>query len=155
MTYQALLKALEETESEYVEGKANIRAKAAAVMDENSIAELKDKIEVLTMVVKSGNVVNTRTKPPGLPKPKSGNRYLQKNGAVSTNSPTKGKGPTTSAAGPFKMGQKPIQCYNCGGWGHGWMNCPTKGNVDWRSLNRAEPPPEGTAPAPIPNPKTS
>ena len=155
VTYQALLKALEETESEYVEGKASIRAKAAAVTDENSIAELKDKIEVLTMVVKSGNVVNARTKPPGSPKPKSGNKYLQKNGAVSTNSLTKGKGPATSAAGPFKMGQKPIQCYNCGGWGHGWRNCPTKGNVDWRSLNRAEPPPEGTAPAPTPNPKTS
>ena len=63
VTYQALLKALEETESEYVEEKASIQAKAAAVMDENSIAELKDKIKVLMMVVKSGNVVNTRTKP--------------------------------------------------------------------------------------------
>ena len=155
VTYQALLKALEETESEYIEGKASIRAKATAVMDKNSIAELKDKIEVLTTVVKSGNVVNARTKPPGSLKPKSGNRYLQKNGAVSTNSPMKGKGPATSAAGPFKMGQKPIQCYNCGGWGHGWRNCTTKGNMDWRSLNRAEPPPEGTAPAPTPNPKTS
>ena len=63
VTYQALLKALEETESEYIEGKASIQAKAAAVMDENSIAELKDKIEVLTMVVKSGNIVNTRPSP--------------------------------------------------------------------------------------------
>ena len=106
MTYQALLKALEETESEYVEGKASIQAKATAVMDENSIAELKDKIEVLATVVKSGNMVNARTKPLGSPKPKSGNRYLQKNGAVSTNSLMKGKGPATSAAGPFKIGQK-------------------------------------------------
>ena len=155
MTYQALLKAFEETESEYVEGKASIRAKAAAVMDETGIAELKDKIEALTTVVKSSNVVNAGTKPPGSPKPKYGNKFQQKNGTVSANSPSKGKGPTTSAAGPFKTGQKPIQCYNCEGWGHGWRNCPMKGNVDWRSLSRAEPPPEGTAPAPTPNPKTS
>ena len=49
-------------------------------MDENSIAELKDKIEVLMTVVKSGNVVNARAKPPESPKPKSGDRYLQKMG---------------------------------------------------------------------------
>ena len=31
----------------------------------------------------------------------------------------KGKGLGTPAAGPPKGNQKPIQCYNCGGWGHG------------------------------------
>ena len=56
-----------------------------------------------------------------------------------TNSPKKTRGPGINAAGPYKPGQKPIQCYNCGGWGHGWRNCPTAmGNIDWRSLNRAE-----------------
>ena len=76
VTYQAHLKALEETESEYIEGKASIRAKAAAVMDETGIAELKDNIEALTTVVKSSNVVNAGTKPPGSPKPKYRNCLL-------------------------------------------------------------------------------
>ena len=150
MTYQALLKAIEETESEYGEGRATVRAKSATVADNTGIAELKDKIEALTTVVKNSNVVGMGTRPPGSLKPKPGNfhKSQRKDGVISTNSPLKGKGPITSAAGPFKEGQKPMQCYNCGGWGHGWRNCPTVGNMDWRSLNRAKPPPIGKAPVP-------
>ena len=40
-------------------------------------------------------------------------------------SPYKGQGPTTLVAGPFKNGQKPYQCYNCGGWGHSYRQCPS------------------------------
>ena len=149
VTYQALLKAIEETESGYGEGRATVRAKSATVADDTGIAELKDKIEALTTMGKNSNVVGMGTRPPGSPKPKPGNfhKSQRKDGVISTNSPSKGKGPVTSAAGPFKEGQKPMQCYNCGGWGHGWRNCPTMGNVGWRSLNRAKPPPIGNAPA--------
>ena len=42
-------------------------------------------------------------------------------------SPRKGKG-------PLKPGQKPIKCYRCDGWGHGWRECPTLENLNWREL---------------------
>ena len=155
VTYQALLKAIEEMESEYGEGRATVRAKSATVAEDTGIAGLKEKIEARTTVVKSSNIVSTGMKPLGSPKPKHGNfhKFQQKDGTIPSNSPLKGKGPITSAAGPFKEGQKPIQCYNCGGWGHGWRNCPTTGNVDWRSLNRAKPPLIGNVPAPNQTPK--
>ena len=73
MTYQTLLKAIEETESEYGEGRATVRAKSATVAEDTGIVELKEKIEALTTVVKSSNVVSTGMKPPGSLKPKHGN----------------------------------------------------------------------------------
>ena len=114
MTYQVLLKAIEETESEYREGKATAQAKSATVADETGIAELKDQIEALTTVVKSSNVISVGTKPPRSPKPKHGNfdKFQWKDGTILSNSLSKGKGPVMSAAGPFKEGQKLIQCYN-------------------------------------------
>ena len=42
-------------------------------------------------------------------------------------SPRKGKGVP-------KSGQKPIKCYRCDGWGHGWKECPTPENLNWREL---------------------
>ena len=36
--------------------------------------------------------------------------------------------------GPLKPGQKPIKCYMCDGWGHGWRECPTLENLNWREL---------------------
>ena len=71
--YQALLKAIEETESEYGEGRATVRAKSVTIAEDTGIAELKEKIQALTTVVKSSNVVSTGTKPPRSPKPKHGN----------------------------------------------------------------------------------
>ena len=79
--------------------------------DETGIAELKDKIEALTTIVKSSNIISAETKPPGSPKPKHGNfhKFQWKDGMVPSNSPSKGKGPIMSAARPFKEGQKLIQ----------------------------------------------
>ena len=51
------------------------------------------------------------------------------------------KGPQPSAAGPFQPNQKPMQCYKCEGWGHGWRECATKGNVDWGRVH-GEPTPK-------------
>ena len=56
--------------------------------------------------------------------------------------PRKGKGPAASAAGLFKPGQKPLQCYKCGGWGTHIQGMCLVGGIDWRGLNRAAPPPE-------------
>ena len=118
--YQALLKAIEETESEYRKGRATVKAKSATVAEDTGIVELKEKIETITTVVKSSNVVSTGTKPPRSPKPKHGNfhKFQQKDGMIPSNSPSKGKGPITSAAGPYKEGQKPIvlQLRRMGTW---------------------------------------
>ena len=45
------------------------------------------------------------------------------------------KRPSTSSAGPFKLGQNPLECYKCEGWGHDWRECLTKGNVDWGRID--------------------
>ena len=66
--------------------------------------------------------------------------------------PTKYKGPTTSAAGPFKgKNGKPIRCWHCwGSWGHTTRECPTQGNFNWRELSgAANPPKDATKPTQI------
>ena len=54
----------------------------------------------------------------------------------------KEKGPGTPATDQSKRSQKPILCYNLGGWGHEWRECPSKGNFNWRELSGAQVPPE-------------
>ena len=63
--------------------------------------------------------------------------------------PTKYRGPTSSAAGPFRgKNGKPIRCWQCGGWGHTTRECPTQGNLNWRELSgAANPPKEPVRPA--------
>ena len=58
-------------------------------------------------------------------------------------SPQKGKGIS-------KPGQKPMKCYRCDGWGHGWKECPTLENLNWRELVGAAVPsnPEGSGSIP-------
>ena len=34
----------------------------------------------------------------------------------------------------LKPGQKPLQCFRCEGWGHGWCECLTLENFNWREL---------------------
>ena len=143
VTYLALLAALEDTENEYCEVRTAIKSKSTVVEGETGITDLREKIEALTTVVKSSNIA---TKSAESPKLKF--RFQKKDGQSPSNSPAKGRGPGTTAAGPFKMGQKPIQFYNCRGWGNGWRNCPTTGNVDWSSLNRAKALPTGSDSAP-------
>ena len=36
--------------------------------------------------------------------------------------------------GPLKPGQKPIKCYRCDDWSHGWRECPTPENLNWKEL---------------------
>ena len=61
-----------------------------------------------------------------------------------TNSPRdspKSKGPGITFAGPFREGRHPLQCHNCGGWGHVKRECSTQGNVNWEKLNWVKPTP--------------
>ena len=34
----------------------------------------------------------------------------------------------------LRPGQKPLQCFRCEGWGHGWHECLTLENFSWREL---------------------
>ena len=34
----------------------------------------------------------------------------------------------------LRLGQKPLQCFRCEGWGHGWHESPTPENLSWREL---------------------
>ena len=113
VTYQILLAAMEETESEYGDMRSMARSKGATVWEEG-IAELKELIEALTTVVKSSSVPGKFGSPM-----KNKYKFQKKDGTSAPNSPKKTRGPGTSATVPYKLGQKPIQCYNCGGWGHG------------------------------------
>ena len=50
-------------------------------------------------------------------------------------SPQKGfQGSCRKGKEPLKPGQKPVKCYRCDGWGHGWRECPTPENLNWREL---------------------
>ena len=37
----------------------------------------------------------------------------------------------------LRPGQKPLQCFQCEGWGHGWHECLTPENFNWRELIEA------------------
>ena len=51
------------------------------------------------------------------------------------NSPQKGfQGSPRKGKGPLNLVQKPIKCYSCDSWGHGWKECPMTENLNWRKL---------------------
>ena len=103
MTYQALLAALQETENEYFEVRAAVKSKSTVVEEETGITDLREKIEALTTVVKSSNIAMKSAESPKLKF-----RFQKKDGQSPSNSLVKGRGPGTTAAGPFKMGQNPF-----------------------------------------------
>ena len=139
VTYEEFLSERLEAEKEYCPSKSmTVKSKAAVVESKASpsLQKLMEEISALTTtVVKSASMGTPKTKTPN-PKTKvnplkgNGNKGSNANG----NSPRKGKGPAASAAGPFKPGQRPLQCYKCGGWGHTYKECPSQGGIDWRGL---------------------
>ena len=146
VTYEELLSETLEAEKDCCPSKSTtVKSKPAVVESEASpsLQKLTQEISALTTVVKSASMGTPKMKPPNH-KTKinslkgNGNKDSKTNG----NSPRKGKGPTASAAGPFKPGQKPLQCYKCGGWGYTYKECPSQGGIDWKGLTRAVPLPE-------------
>ena len=146
VTYEELLSETLEAEKDCCSSKStSVKSKAAIVESEaqSSLQKLTEEISALTTVVKYASMGTLKTKTSNHKTKISsliGNGNKGSN--ASGNSPRKGKGPAASAAGPFKSGQKPLQCYKCGGWGHTYKECALQGGIDWRGLNGAALPPE-------------
>ena len=145
-TYESLLAAIKEAEIEWMESKGQVRMKAATVVDRSEeIEELKQKLEKLTATVKSNTLRGARPNKDKKENPHSSSP--PKNKSLRKEDPrTVSKGPATTSAGPFKPSQKPFQCHKCHGWGHGWRECATKGNMDWARIYGESDPKEKTTP---------
>ena len=145
-TYDSLLAAIKEAEIEWMESRGQFRMKSATLIDRSQeIEERKQKLEKLTATVQSNLLKGM------LPKKDKKDDSL-KTGSPKTKSPRKddprnmSKGPATPSAGPLKLNQTPFQCHKCQGWGHGWRECATKGNMDWARIYGESDPKEKTIP---------
>ena len=120
MTYEVLLAAMKKAETEWSKTRAQFRMKGAAVVEKKELDELKERLDRLQTTVKSATAKAEKDK-----------KKTPKTSPCRDDPRKATKGPHTSSAGPFRPDQKPMQCFKCEGWGHGWRECVTKGNVDW------------------------
>ena len=145
-TYESLLAVIKEAEIEWMESKGQFCMKSAILVDHSEeIEELKQKLEKLTATIKSNTFKGARPKrdkketPMGSSSPK--NKSPRKEDPRNMS-----KGLATTSAQPFKPNQKLFQCHKCQGWGHGWRECATKGNMDWVRIYEESDPKEKTIP---------
>ena len=127
-TYDVLLAAIKDAETEWLEVRGQLHLKSAVVTEKSEIEELRQKLDKLQATVKA---VTTKKEKEKKKTPKTSPRKEDPRKQV--------KGPSTSAAGPFKPDQKPMQCYKCEGWGHGWRECATKGSWGTRPQGSRNP----------------
>ena len=133
--YEEFLATVYEAETEGTEGKVlNVKAKAMTVKkvvekkEPTNLQDLKQQIELLATIMKSAMMGNVRPKEgEGISSPKKNEMFQNSPKKAFQGSPKKGKGVP-------KPRQKPIRCYRCDGWGHGWKECPTLENLNWREL---------------------
>ena len=117
-----------------------LRVKSAVLEDpgKKEREELKERLERLTESMKAANL-----QPQKREKKQSPRSPKVESPGGSTPSSPRNRGPAVTSAGPFHGRRRPLQCYNCEGWGHVARECPSE-NVDWRGLQRAGPTPEQT-----------
>ena len=154
--YEEFLAAVYEAENEGTEGKiVNTKAKAMTVekvieeREKDELKDLKQQIQSLTIIMKSATMGTGKTKG------REGTFSLRKKELLG-NSPEKGvQWSPKKGKIPLRPGQKPLQCFRCEGWGHGWCECPTLENFNWRELMGAgvllTPGSPGSAPTQIQN----
>ena len=106
----------------------NLKAKAMTVEkvvnknESTDLQDIKQQIELLAAIMKSATVGSVKLKEgEGVSSPKKKEVFQNSPKKVFQGSPQKGKGIS-------KPGQRPIKCYRCDGWGHGWKECPTLEN---------------------------
>ena len=133
VSFSTLLTAARRNELEEIEQKpVRIQSKATkAGVEEKvspqreSINDLKEQIQELATVMKSGSV-NHKPNPPAVnvgpvKKFKRANQKQKK-----TEDAREGlTGPAANALGPFPPGQRPLQCHKCKGWWHVRRVCPS------------------------------
>ena len=142
-TYDELLLTAKEAKCECLEHKS-IRSKQTITCDDvekKEREEIKVRLDKLAETVKAASF---QKKPQGDKKKQSPSKTPASSPHVSPQySPRNpGRGPAITAAGPFRNGRKPVQCWKCGGWGHVSHECATLENLNWRELGRADSPPE-------------
>ena len=133
--YEEFLATVYEAETEGMEGKIlNVKAKAITVekvvekKEPTDLQDIKQQIESLATIMKSAMMGGVKLKEgDGVSSPKKKEMFQNSPKKVFQGSPRKGKGVP-------KPGQKPIKCHRCDGWGHGWKECPTPENLNWREL---------------------
>ena len=145
--YEEFLAAVYEAETEGTEGKVlNVKAKAVTVekvvekKEPTDLQDIKQQIELLATFMKSATMGGLNLKEgDGVSSPKKKEVFQNSPKKVFQGSPRKGKEIS-------KQGQKPIKCYRCDGYGHGWKECPTLENLNLRELVGAVVPsnPEGS-----------
>ena len=130
--FNTLLKAAMTCKNEAV-SRASTRAKSMQVdTNENTevaktgISSIREELDQMNAILKGANFKNN-------------NGYKKRDKQDIRN---KLKGPGTSAAGPFRRGKKPVQCYRCNGWGHYKLQCPNEepieGSKEWENLHGEE-----------------
>ena len=133
--YEEFLAAIYEAENEGIESKVvNMKAKAMTVekvieeREKSKLKDLKQQNESLTIIMKSATVGTGKTKGrEGISSPRKKELLGSSPQKRMQGSPKKGKI-------SLRPGQKPLQCFRCKGWGHGWCECLTLENFNWREL---------------------
>ena len=133
--YEEFLAMVYEAETEETEGKiSNVKAKAMTAKTvvkkkgPTDFLDIKQQIESLATIMKSATMESVKLKEvEGVSSPKKKEVFQNSPKKVFQGSPQKGKGIS-------KPEQKPIKCSRCDGWGHGWNECPTLENLNWREL---------------------
>ena len=122
--YEEFLAAVYEAENEGSESKVlNVKAKAMNVgkiideKEQNDLKDLKQQIESMAMIMKSATVAGVKSKvKEGVSSPRKKEMFGNSSQKGVQGSPRKGKA-------SLRPGQKPIKCFRCDGWGHGWREC--------------------------------
>ena len=110
--------------------------KAKAMMVEKAIEErvkgelkdLKQQIESLTMIMKSMTIGTVKAKG------REGIPSLRKKELLGSSPQKRMQGSPKKGKKTLRPGQKPLQCFRFEGWGHGWCECPTLENFNWREI---------------------
>ena len=133
--YEEFLATVYEAETEGTEGKIlNVKAKAIMVekvvekKEPTNLPRSKTIDRVIGYNYEKHYDGKCKTKEiDGILFPKKKEMFQNSPKKAFQGSPRKGKGVP-------KSGQKPIKCYRYDGWGHGWKECPTLENLNWREL---------------------
>ena len=83
------------------------------------------------MIMKSATIGTGKTKS------REGFSSPRKKGLLGSSPQKRMQGSPKKSKISLKPGQKPLQCFRCEGWGHGWCEWPTPENFSWRELMEA------------------